>query len=233
MFYAVETDAGKIRDNNEDYAYAKGNVLIVADGMGGHNAGEVASRMAVDTAVAVLNDDIRNIKEEIENAIDKANEKVYSMATGERNGMGTTMDICVYSEGRMFLGHVGDSRVYIIRDDKAIKITRDHSYVEMLLSKGEITKEEAENYPMKHMITRAVGVEATVECDFYEFEVKKNDKLLMCTDGLTNMVSDEIIAKIITEAENPQVAAMKLVSAANDAGGKDNITVIVADGFTE
>ena len=233
MFYAVETDAGKIRDNNEDYAYAKGNVLIVADGMGGHNAGEVASRMAVDTAVAVLNDDIRNIKEEIENAIDKANEKVYSMATGERNGMGTTMDICVYSEGRMFLGHVGDSRVYIIRDDKAIKITRDHSYVEMLLSKGEITKEEAENYPMKHMITRAVGVEETVECDFYEFEVKKNDKLLMCTDGLTNMVSDEIIAKIITEAENPQVAAMKLVSAANDAGGKDNITVIVADGFTE
>ena len=127
MFYAVETDAGKIRDNNEDYAYAKGNVLIVADGMGGHNAGEVASRMAVDTAVAVLNDDIRNIKEEIENAIDKANEKVYSMATGERNGMGTTMDICVYSGEKMFLGHVGDSRVYIIRDDKAIKITRDHS----------------------------------------------------------------------------------------------------------
>lgn len=231
MFYATGTDIGKVRTNNEDYVYAKENIMIVADGMGGHNAGEVASRIAVETAMEILSGIKENYIENIKVAIETANEKVFSMATGERAGMGTTMDICIYSAGKLFLGHVGDSRVYAIRNGEAIRITSDHSYVEMLLSKGEITKEEAENYPMKHMITRAVGVGEKTECDFYEFDIEENDKILLCTDGLTNMVKDEDIADIVTKAEVPEEAVENLIIRANEAGGKDNISAIVVQGF--
>ncbi len=231
MFYSAKTDIGKIRENNEDYVYAKENILIVADGMGGHNAGEVASKTAVDTAVPILKAPGKDYKEKIESAIASANAKVFSMATGEQAGMGTTMDICIYSEGKLYIGHVGDSRVYVIKGGKAKKITSDHSYVEMLIEKGELSKEEAENYPMKHMITRAIGVGESVEPDYLEVEITENDKILLCTDGLTNMLSDEFIAKIITEENNPDESATKLISAANEAGGKDNITVIVAQDF--
>ncbi len=232
MQFTINTDKGKVRDNNEDYAFAKENILIVADGMGGHNAGEIASREAVETAADIL------LKRGFEapfdiigRSIKEANEKVFSMGTEEKSGMGTTIDICLYQDGVLYIGHVGDSRVYVIRGKEAKRLTQDHSYVEMLLQKGELTKEEAENYPMKNMITRAVGVAQTCEVDFCELKIEKGDKILLCTDGLTNMVSDEEIAYIISREEKIEKAAAKLVKKANEAGGLDNITCLIACDF--
>lgn len=228
MQFSIKTHMGKVRANNEDYALAKDNVFIIADGMGGHNAGEIASREAVETAAGVLLAKEKDKRDLINEAISQANKKVLALATDERSGMGTTIDICVYEEGTLYLGHVGDSRVYVIRDKKAICLTNDHSYVEMLVQKGEITREEAKSYPMKHMITRAVGVGETCEADFSSFKVEKGDRILLCTDGLTNMVSDEEIAYIISREDAPLMAASKLVEKANEAGGLDNITCLVA-----
>jgi len=153
------------------------------------------------------------------------------MATGDRDGMGTTFDVCIYDNGYLYTGHVGDSRVYLIREGKAIKITEDHSYVEMLIAKGELTKEEADNYPMKNMITRAIGVNESVECDFYKTEIMSGDKIVLCTDGLTNMVNDERIAEVMSGKKKLNDAVKILVKEANDAGGKDNITVVAAEKF--
>ncbi len=231
MYFAGKTDKGMVRENNEDFFYADGKLLVVADGMGGHNAGEVASKLAVNTVISVLDGIEGDYEKHIILAIKEANEKVYNMATGEREGMGTTLDIGIYESGKLYLGHVGDSRVYVIRNGQAIKITEDHSYVEMLLKKGEITQEEAKNYPMKNMITRAIGVGKEVEGDFYEFNIEDGDKILFCTDGLTNMLTDGEIAEIILGSDDTASAAEKLLEKANAAGGKDNITVIVADKF--
>lgn len=229
MYYAGKTDKGIVRNNNEDYFYAKDNLLIVADGMGGHNAGEVASKLAVDTVVFALENAGKDYGASIMQAIKEANEKVYSLATGEHEGMGTTLDICICDSGKLYLGHVGDSRVYVIRKNEAIRITEDHSYVELLVQKGEITKEEAKNYPMKNMITRAIGVNKEVEGDYYEFSLEAGDKVLLCTDGLSNMVSDEEIVYIVSGSKSADEAVDMLVERANISGGKDNITVIVAE----
>ena len=229
MKFAALTDKGIVRDNNEDSYKIGENFLIVADGMGGHNAGEVASNIAVETASRVLSEAAEGYREKIEEAIITANNNVYALATGERKGMGTTMDVCVCSEGKVYIGHVGDSRVYVIRDKKAVKITEDHSYVEMLVAKGELTKEEAENYPMKNMITRAVGIGVSVECDLYELDIKPGDKIVLCTDGLTNMVSDAELEKVINTSKNIDEAVKTLVAKANKAGGTDNITLIIAE----
>lgn len=231
MYFAGKTDIGLVRSNNEDFFYAKGNLLIIADGMGGHNAGEVASKLAVDTVISVLEGIKENYKESLILAIKEANEIVFEKATGEQSGMGTTIDICICDKDKIYLGHVGDSRVYAIREGKAIRITEDHSYVEMLVQKGEITADEAKDYPMKNMITKAIGVSKSIEGDFYEFALKRDDKILLCTDGLTNMLSDDEIVKVISESENVDIATDALVEKANAAGGKDNITVIVAEKF--
>ena len=229
MIFAAKTDKGKVRENNEDFFYANENVLIVADGMGGHNAGEVASRIATETIVETLSGFMSNYGYIIDKAINKANEKVFSLAKDDRAGMGTTVDICMTDGEKLYIGHVGDSRVYLIRDGEIKKITEDHSYVEMLIKKGEITEEEAKNYQMKNMITRAIGVGKEVKGDFYEIGLEKSDKVLLCTDGLTNMLTDNEILKIVSGAKNIATAVDKLVSKANSAGGKDNITVILAE----
>ena len=231
MYFAGNTDKGLVRSNNEDFFYAKRNLLIVADGMGGHNAGEVASKLAVDTVISVLDGIKENYEESLIQAIKEANKVVFEKATGEQSGMGTTIDICICDKDKIYLGHVGDSRVYVIRDGKAIKITEDHSYVELLVQKGEITADEAKDYPMKNMITKAIGVSNSIEGDFYEFALKKGDKILLCTDGLTNMLTDGEIVEVISKSENVDEAADVLIKKANAAGGKDNITVIVAEDF--
>ena len=231
MIYSAKTDKGIVRENNEDFLFVGDNLLIIADGMGGHNAGEVASRLAVETAVSVIEGSRSNYKGKIKEAVKEANKRVREMAIDDREGMGTTFDVCIYDSGKLYIGHIGDSRVYIIRDGKAIKITEDHSYVEMLVAKGEITKEEAANYPMKNMITRAIGVGESVECDFYETEIMSEDKVVLCTDGLTNMVREDRIAEVITREANLEEAVEILVKEALDAGGKDNITIIAAKNF--
>ncbi len=228
MIFACMSDKGKKREKNEDSVYAADGLFVVADGMGGHSAGEIASSMATQIISDCLLGVKENFREEITDAVACANSKIYAAAEGELSGMGTTVDVCVYDGKYIHIGHVGDSRVYIIKNGTLNQITVDHSYVEMLLQKGEITKAEAKNYPMKNMITRAVGVSGGVSADYYETAFGENDVLLMCTDGLTNAVSEEQILEIVNGEKELSQAAENLVNAANENGGPDNITVIIA-----
>ena len=199
MIFASKTDVGKKRQNNEDSVLAKENLLIVADGMGGHNAGEVASSVAVSTVDEMLSATQSDFAKNLINAVETANEKIFSMAKDDRLGMGTTLEVVLYKEDTYYIAHVGDSRIYLIRDGKMEKLTKDHSYVELLRQKGELTEEEAKNYPMKNMITKAVGVAGEVKADYKEVMAKKGDILVLTSDGLTNMVSDEEIKEIVTK----------------------------------
>lgn len=225
---SAKTDRGKKREQNEDTVYASDNLMIVADGMGGHNAGEVASRMATEIISERLSSCEENVRDAICHAILAANMRIFAEATGDKEGMGTTVDVCLFVDGKLCIGHVGDSRVYLIRGGEITQLTEDHSYVEMLLARGEITPEEAENYPMKHMITRAVGVSESVQTDFYEYELEAGDMVLSCSDGLSNMLSDEEILAIASEMHTPEAACLRLINAANDRGGEDNISVAIA-----
>lgn len=224
-----KTDCGRQRKNNEDAVYVKGNMFVVADGMGGHNAGEVASRMAVEAVSKIGADAEADCRGCLLRTFDEANRNIFAAAKGERAGMGTTMDVCIYREGNLHIGHVGDSRVYLLRRGHLKQITVDHSYVEMLISRGEITAEEAKDYPMKNMITRAVGVADEVQMDYCVQKIEEGDRILACTDGLTNMLSDKDIARLVDESDSLEVALDSLIAAANEAGGRDNISVVLAD----
>ena len=236
MEVSAATSVGCIRPLNEDAYYvsepdASGTVLaIVADGMGGHNAGEVASGKAVGMVqkdVVAQND--KSAKELLLKAVDDANHEIYEMSKNKKglSGMGTTMTACVAEKNNITAVQVGDSRLYLIRENTITQITKDHSLVEMLVENGEITKEEAKSHPQKNIITRAVGTDKTVEADVYEFKTKKQDVILLCSDGLVNMVEDDTILSIISTSESLEQAANQLVSAAENAGGTDNITVIL------
>ena len=228
MIFSYMTDKGKKREKNEDSVYADGTLFIIADGMGGHNAGEVASRMATDIISERLKGLKENRREEITDAVAFANAEIYKAAEGQFSGMGTTVDVCLFDGKSLHIGHVGDSRVYLLHDGELTKLTVDHSYVEMLLSKGEITREEADNYPMKNMITRAVGVSGGITTDYYEKSVSEGGILLLCTDGLTNAVSENDIKNILESEKDIKNAVKRLIDTANANGGPDNITVIAA-----
>lgn len=233
MLYAVCTDKGIKREQNEDCIYGDGRLFIVADGMGGHSAGEVASAMAVDVVSEILKNCENDFEENIIRAINKANEVVKRDAVHEKAGMGTTIDVCIVDNDEVHIGHVGDSRVYILHKDIIEQITDDHSYVQMLLDKGEITEDEVKGYPMKNMITRAVGVSETVKTDYYTKKLQPGDVLVMATDGLTNMIADEEIAAIISHNDSLTVSVSDLIKKANENGGDDNISVILADCFAK
>jgi len=238
--FAAGTDTGLIRDTNEDsYRIIPESsqnpcVAIIADGMGGHNCGEVASKMAVD----YISDFIErkgsllfscpNVGEEIRKLVGEANTAVFeaSLARPEASGMGTTLTMAVIVGSRVTVAHVGDSRLYMARSDTMRQMTQDHSYIEELIKNGTLTREEAERHPRKHVITRAIGSSKDLEVDILDFEIQKGDILLLCTDGLTNMICENEIYNIIKECE-PQKACEKLIEAAKSKGGEDNITVIV------
>lgn len=240
MKFAVETDKGLIRDINEDsYIILPGSpntpcVFIVADGMGGHNCGEMASSMAVE----YISGEIRRVGsdicmlDDIGNTIRKlvldTNEAVYRMSLErpETNGMGTTLTLAVITGKTVTVAHVGDSRLYLARRGDMRQVTEDHSYIGELIKIGSLTKEEAERHPRKHVITRAIGTSLDLEVDIITFEIESEDIILLCTDGLTNMVGDDKICGIIADNE-PETACGELVRAAMDGGGDDNITVIV------
>ncbi len=236
MEVSSATSVGCIRSLNEDSFFvsepdSKGTVLaIVADGMGGHNAGEVASGKAVGILQnGIFRETDMSAKDVLIKAVEDANQEIYEMSINKKNlsGMGTTITACLAMENSVTAVQVGDSRLYLIRKDKISQITKDHSLVEMLVENGTITKEEAKNHPQKNIITRAVGTDKTVEADIYEFSVKKGDTVLLCSDGLVNMVDDEEILSVIKSAETLDAAANTLVSQAEKAGGTDNITVIL------
>ena len=223
------TNVGKVRYNNEDsLEVIEPETYVVADGMGGAQAGEVASRMLVETVKNFLLKTPRPWHEKIlAQAILLANDKILNTARrhGEYHGMGTTATVLSLNGRQAYFAHVGDSRIYLLRGNSFKQMTEDHSYVETLVRRGELTAEEARIHPMKNVLTQAVGAVTNLQIDTANFQAEPGDLFLLCSDGLTNMVDDASIAKILKTAANPAEA---LIEAALNAGGKDNISVIVA-----
>jgi len=236
------TDKGLIREINEDNWYvnepsptSKTFYAIVADGMGGHNAGEVASNIATTTISEYINNRYSDklsydeLKGMLLKAVEEANTKIFaeSLHSKERTGMGTTLVMCFVINNKVIVTHVGDSRVYIVRKNTIYKITKDHSLVAQLVEEGKITEKEALNHPQKNVITRALGTDTMVDIDMCEFDLYDGDYILLCTDGLSNMLTDEEILTTITESENVIISPKNLVDRANENGGNDNITAVV------
>ncbi len=221
------TDVGRVRDGNED-AYLVDDamgLIAVADGMGGHRAGEVASATALEALRAAINGG-RPLRESIEDANDAVYTK--SLTDTSLRGMGTTLTAGTLVAGdTLLVGHVGDSRAYLLHDGELRQVTDDHSLVEELVREGRLTADEAAVHPQRSIITRALGVDASVEVDVYPVELVPGDRLLLCSDGLTGMVQPDDIAATLRRESDPARAAAQLVDAANAAGGEDNITVVV------
>ncbi|MCH5316344.1 MAG: Stp1/IreP family PP2C-type Ser/Thr phosphatase [Eubacterium sp.] len=237
MKIVAKTDKGRVRDSNQD-AYAVGEFpdevawAIVCDGMGGAAGGNIASALAVKVISDKINASYResmkdySIKNMLHSALTAANMEVYDMAYAnpELNGMGTTVVCAVVKNGYAFIAHAGDSRAYIY-DGELKQVTTDHSVVQRLLDSGQITKEEAEHHPYKNRITRAIGVDKSIEIDFDEIELEDDEVLILCTDGLSNYVTDD---EMINEVQDGKYYAFadRLVRKANNNGGGDNITVV-------
>lgn len=235
--YAL-TDIGQKRQLNQDYIYHSEtpvgnlpNVFIVADGMGGHNAGDYASRLAVETVVEEIGASFeKNAVKILNNAIRRANEQLRKRAREDKalSGMGTTIVAATCIGRYLEVANVGDSRLYVISDEIR-QITEDHSLVEEMVRMGGLDKEAARNHPDKNIITRAVGARRDVEVDFFNVELQTGDLVLLCSDGLTNMVDDEMICRILKGDGNLEDRVEELMKTANENGGKDNISVIVIE----
>jgi protein phosphatase len=227
LVVGAATDVGRVREGNED-AYLVDDemgLVAVADGMGGHRGGEVASVTAVEALRAAISQG-RPLRE----AVEDANRAVFDKAqTDERlRGMGTTITAATLAAGgTLLIGHVGDSRAYLLRDGELRQITTDHSLVEELVRDGRLTPDEAAVHPQRSIITRALGVDSSVDVDVYPVELQPGDVLLFCSDGLTGMLHSDLIAAELRREDDPARAATKLVDAANASGGEDNITVVV------
>ena len=239
-FYAI-TDIGRQRELNEDYIYTSGqpigalpNLFIVADGMGGHKAGDYASMHTVDRFVEVIRElgEEHGVQDAINEAVTAANAYIYQRSRENSNlsGMGTTLVLASCIGNEAIVANIGDSRLYLV-NDAMTQITRDHSLVEEMVTLGGIDREMARNHPDKNIITRAVGVKEKVAADFFEVDLTKGDKLLLCSDGLTNMLRDEEIYQIIQDNKELEQAAKALVDAANENGGRDNIAVVLVEPF--
>ena len=225
---ASRTDTGRQRRDNEDSLLVREPVFVIADGMGGAQAGEVASRMAVELFQ-------RGVpgggapEERLASVVQEANRRIHelSQAEGEQQGMGTTLTAAMLDQASVAIAHVGDSRAYLFRGGQLRRLTQDHSLVAELVRRGKLTEEQAEEHPQRSIITRALGPEPWVEVDTWTFPVRGGDVLLLCSDGLTSMISEDRIAAILGAGGDLDSAASRLVAAANEAGGRDNISVIL------
>jgi serine/threonine protein phosphatase PrpC len=233
------SDRGKIREINEDafriLDSLEARVLaVVADGMGGHLAGEVASRMAVDSVCNTVGARLREAaeptdeKELLYEVIERANEEIYqfSMQNSQLSGMGTTIVAALADANRLLVAHVGDSRLYLCSEGQLIQLTEDHSHVQNLVNQGIITAEEAKFHPKRNIILRALGTDPFVEIDLLEYRWQQQDIVLMCSDGLSNLVSDEELLHALQLAWEPQEILQWLIDKANGYGGDDNITAV-------
>ena len=232
------TDVGLVRDHNEDFYFIhESNVqkdyslLIVADGMGGHEAGEVASELSVTCFVEEFDKlelkKVSNIEKHLSDSLKNANSQVFDKSKEtETLGMGTTFTSVLLYDNRLFFAHVGDSRAYLLRENKMIQITQDHSWVAEQVALGIIKPEDAINHPRNNIITRAIGLNSSVEVDVNSMKVYKGDILLLCSDGLSGLVSDKSIEELIS-INNLQKVPDQLIEIANQNGGTDNITVLV------
>ncbi|PIQ24248.1 serine/threonine protein phosphatase [bacterium (Candidatus Blackallbacteria) CG17_big_fil_post_rev_8_21_14_2_50_48_46] len=238
------TDVGKVRQINQDSfeILEDQHIYIVADGMGGHAAGDQASRIAVKTINEILSaydfstealDAEENsplaIEELIRYALQEANEQILlaSLSNQHLQGMGTTAIVAIAYNGSVFIGHVGDSRTYLIRNQQLSQLTEDHSVVQQLVRAGAISEEEAAVHPYKNVITRCLGMQANVEPDTMELVLQPGDRILMCSDGLSNMVTNATMQEVVLANEDPLPACEKLIALANENGGTDNITVLL------
>jgi protein phosphatase len=230
------TDIGERRRINQDYVYCSEtavgilpNLFVVADGMGGHNAGDYASRFCVEFFRRKIEEsDMVSPIQAIKSALAETNKALLGEAEQqiELEGMGTTFVVATVFDKEMYVANIGDSRLYVIGNEMK-QITEDHSLVEAMVKTGEIKRSEARVHPNKNIITRALGANEEVESDFFEVSLEEGDIVLMCSDGLTNMLEDETIEQIIRENEDLETAAATLVNHANQNGGKDNIAVII------
>jgi protein phosphatase len=221
------SDIGQVREGNEDSLLIVAPLYAVADGMGGHRGGEVASHLALETVRRLFEQGDRRLAAQIA----EANRAVFERSLSDRSvaGMGTTLTAALVNGDHVQLAHVGDSRAYLFRDGELALLTEDHTLVHRMVMEGEITREEAQTHPHRSILTRALGVDPHVQVDQGEIEVRDGDRLLLCTDGLTGMVPDGEIRKILSEATEPQDAVDRLIRSANRAGGIDNITAVILD----
>jgi len=223
-----KTDTGRQRRDNEDNAFARAPVFVVADGMGGAQAGEVASRIAIEVFQQALPDS-GTPEQRLASGVRAANRKIYdlSRAEHERAGMGTTLTAAYLDDAHLAIAHVGDSRAYLFRDGVLTRLTQDHSLVEELVRRGKLTEEQAAEHPQRSIITRALGPEPEVEVDTWSYSVRAGDVLLLCSDGLTSMIGEDVVSEVLGSASTLDEAAERLIAEANEAGGRDNITVVL------
>ncbi len=223
-----KTDTGRQRRDNEDNAFVRAPLFVVADGMGGAQAGEVASKLAVEEFHEALPDE-GSAEQRLIDRIRAANRRIYDLSRTEHEhaGMGTTLTAVYLDDDHLAVAHVGDSRAYIFRDGELTRLTQDHSLVEELVRQGKLTEEQAAEHPQRSIITRALGIEGDVEVDTWSYSMRAGDIVLLCSDGLTSMIGEDQITRILGGEASLQRAADQLIGAANDAGGRDNITVVL------
>ena len=233
--FGSRTDVGCVRDHNEDSLVVAPPLFAVADGMGGHAAGEVASEIAVNVLAELAPKDLDGAA--LEHAVEEANHEIIRAARDGRGreGMGTTLTACMLENERLVIAQVGDSRAYLLHHGKLQQLTRDHSLMADMLEAGQLTPEEARHHPQRSVITRALGSDPNTRPDMYEINVETGDRLLVCSDGLSSMIEDEQIEAVMRRVPDPQRCASQLVNEAIAAGGHDNVTVIVSNvtGFAE
>ena len=241
-----KTDVGSVREHNEDAIGCNDDIAlaVLADGMGGHRGGEMASAITVSTVVEVITNKVKNIKNNdtdndtghsaksqiIHEAISLANKNVHdsSQAHAQYRGMGTTVVVVLFYDNRFIVAHVGDSRLYRLRDDELEQITRDHSLVQDLIDRDFYTPEQAKNSLNKNLITRAIGIDSQVQIDIQEDVALVNDMYLLCSDGVTDMIEDDLIKSVMIEnSQNLEKATSEIIRLANEHGGKDNISALL------
>lgn len=229
--FASLSDKGKVREKNEDSTLCEEYLFGVADGMGGHSAGEVASFLALLKVKDYVDarHEVEGGVELVGNAISQANRTIHEKAKSNAafHGMGTTITILYPEKKKAFLGHVGDSRAYLFEEGKLQKLTTDHSLVAKLLEDGEITEEETKSHPRRNIILKALGISPEVEPDVFEVPIRDGDIFLLATDGLTSSLDDEVIEDVLSMGQKPSSLARSLVDLALEAGGSDNISVVV------
>jgi len=224
----AKSDTGRQRRENEDSALAQAPVFVVADGMGGAQAGEVASQIAVEAFAQGLPDS-GTAEQRLVSRAQEANRRIFDVSRSEREraGMGTTLTAAYLDDSTLTIAHVGDSRAYLFRGGSLRRLTQDHSLVDELVRRGKLTEEQAAEHPQRSIITRALGPEPEVEVDTWTYPVRAGDVLMLCSDGLTSMVSEERVEEILASSDSLKAAAQGLIDEANAAGGRDNITVVL------
>ncbi len=233
--WAARSDVGKARDRNEDSYYGGDHVFAVADGLGGHNAGDVASRLAIEP-IASLDRRLENVADDrvadaLADAVLEANRAVYKRAQDDAKvrGMGTTLTAVAVSDGSAHLAHVGDSRCYLMRNGGFSQLSSDHTLVARMVQEGKLTPEQAEVHPQRSILTRALGAEPEVDVDSLEITLVPGDRLLLCSDGLSSVIGEERIRELLAGSEDLDRACRLLIDEANAKGGPDNITVVVVE----